>query len=129
MSRRTEKIAELIKEEVSRLIQFDLRDPRLGLVTITRVETTPDLRYAKVFFSVLGDEETKKESIKVLQRASRYLRRELAPKLQIRYVPELVFSFDAAMEHGDKIQRLLLQLAQEEKERAAQAPESNPAAE
>jgi ribosome-binding factor A len=117
MSRRTEQVAEAIKEEVSTLIQRELKDPRLGFVTVTRVEVSPDLKYAKVFFSVLGDDTTKSETLKVLKRASGFLRRELSHILTTRYTPELHFEFDVAMEHGDKIQRLLLQLEQEEKER------------
>ena len=117
MSRRTEQIAETIKEDVSVLIQRELKDPRLGFVTVTRVEVSPDLKYAKIFFSVLGDADAKTESLKVLKRASSYLRRELSHKLSVRYTPELHFHFDEAMEHGDKIQRLLMQLEQEEKER------------
>lgn len=121
MSRRTEQVAEAIKVEVSQTIQRELKDPRLGFATVTRVEVSPDLKHAKVFFSVIGDEEVKKESLKVLKGASGYLRRELAHKLTLRYVPELHFEFDVAMEHGDKIQRLLMQLEQEEKERSALA--------
>ncbi|HEX2912336.1 MAG TPA: 30S ribosome-binding factor RbfA [Chloroflexia bacterium] len=121
MSRRTEQVGEAIKEAVSELIQRELKDPRLGFVTVTRVEVSPDLKYAKVFFSVLGDQEAKTESLKVLKRASGYLRHELSRLLTIRYTPELHFEFDVAMEHGDKIQRLLMQLEQEEKEREALA--------
>jgi ribosome-binding factor A len=122
MTRRSERVGELIKAEVSALIQHDLRDPRLGLVSITRVEASPDMRTAKIFFSVLGDEEKKKDTIKVLRGAAGYLRREIAPRLQLRHVPQLFFQFDEAMEHGDKIQRMLLQLEQEEKARAATNP-------
>ncbi len=115
MSRRTEQVAEAIKEKVSETIQRELKDPRLGFVTVTRVEVSPDLKHAKVFFSVMGDEQAKIESLEVLKRASSYVRRELAHKLTIRYTPQLHFVFDAAMEHGDKIQRLLKQLEDEQK--------------
>jgi ribosome-binding factor A len=128
MSRRTEQVAEAIKEEVSTLIQRELKDPRLGFVTVTRVEVSPDLKYAKVFFSVLGDEATKTETLKVLKRASGFLRHELSHILTMRYTPELHFEFDVAMEHGDKIQRLLMQLEQEEKERAQAAGNPGPEA-
>ena len=117
MSRRTEQVAEAIKEEVSKLIQRELKDPRLGFVTVTRVEVSPDLKYSKIFFSVMGDDAVKKETLKVLKGASGFLRHELAHILTLRYTPQLNFEFDVAMEHGDKIQRLLLQLEQEEKER------------
>ncbi len=115
MSRRTEQVAEAIKAEVSGVIQQELKDPRLGFVTVTRVEVSPDLKFARVFFSVLGDELAKAESLKVLKRASSYLRKEVSHKLSLRYMPVLQFYFDAAMEHGDKIQRLLRQLELEDK--------------
>ena len=120
MSRRTAQIAEAVKEEISALIQRELKDPRLGFVTVTRAEVSPDMKYAKIFFSVLGDEEAKAESLKVLKHAGHYLRRELAHNLNLRYTPALHFEFDVAMEHGDKIQRLLMQLDQEQKERELQ---------
>lgn len=115
MSRRTEQVAQAIKDEISIIIQREIKDPRLGFVTITRVEVSPDLHYGKVFFSVLGSEEEKKASLGVLKRASGFLRRELSSRLTMRYVPELHFQFDVAMEHGEKIQRLLHQLEEEAK--------------
>jgi ribosome-binding factor A len=115
MSRRTEQVAETIKDDISILIQRELKDPRLGFVTVTRVEVSPDLKYAKIFFSVLGSEEQKKESMAVLKRASSFLRRELSHRLTMRYVPELHFEYDIAIEHGEKIQRLLYQLEEEAK--------------
>jgi ribosome-binding factor A len=124
MSRRTEQVAAAIKEEVSKLIQRELRDPRLGFVTVTRVDPSPDLKYAKIFFSVMGDDTVKAESLKVLRHASGFLRHELSHILTLRYTPQLTFEFDVAMEHGDKIQRLLMQLEQEEKERAQVAGNS-----
>jgi ribosome-binding factor A len=125
MSRRTEQVAEAIKEEVSKLIQRELRDPRLGFVTVTRVEVSPDLKYAKIFFSVMGDDTVKAETLKVLRHAGGFLRHELSHILTLRYTPQLTFEFDVAMEHGDKIQRLLMQLEQEEKERAQVAGNSD----
>jgi ribosome-binding factor A len=121
MSRRTEQVAEAIKEDVSILIQREIKDPRLGFVTVTRVEVTPDLKLAKVFFSTIGDEEVRKQSLKVLKGAAGFLRRELSHQLTLRYTPELYFYFDAALEQGEKIQRLMLEIEQEEKERAATA--------
>jgi ribosome-binding factor A len=125
MSRRTEQVAAAIKEEVSKLIQRELRDPRLGFVTVTRVDPSPDLKYAKIFFSVMGDDVVKAETLKVLRHASGFLRHELSHILTLRYTPQLTFEFDVAMEHGDKIQRLLMQLEREEKERAQVAGNSD----
>jgi len=122
MSRRTEQVAEAIKEYVSILIQRELKDPRLGFVTVTRVEISPDLKNAKVFFSVLGDAEARKASSLVLKHASGFLRHELSHQLTLRYTPLLSFEFDEAIEHGEKIQRLLLELEQEDKARQAANP-------
>ncbi|NWJ47802.1 MAG: 30S ribosome-binding factor RbfA [Chloroflexi bacterium] len=122
MSRRTEQVAEMIKEIVSTLIQRELRDPRLGFVTITRVEVSPDLKHAKLLFSVMGTEEARKDTFKALKGASGYLRRELFHQLQMKYVPELHFEFDGGIEHGDKIQRILQAIEQEEKQN--QPPET-----
>lgn len=115
MSRRTEQVAEAIKDDISVLIQRELKDPRLGFVTITRAEVSPDLKHCKIFFSVLGTDEQKKESMMVLRRAAHYLRRELSHQLTLRYVPEIHFEYDIAIEHGEKIQRLLFQLEEEAK--------------
>ena len=114
MSKRTEQVAEAIKEEVGVLIQRELRDPRLGFVTVTRAEVTPDLKKAKIFYSVLGSEEVKKETFRTLRGASGFLRRELSHILQLRYVPELYFEFDVGVEHSERIQRLLLELVEVE---------------
>lgn len=122
MSRRTEQIAEAIKASLAKIIPRELRDPRLGFVTITRVEVPPDMKLAKVFFSVIGSEEEKKNSHKVLKNAAGFLRRELASDLNMRYTPNLLFQFDAAMEHGEKIQRILRELEEEEKNRPPLPP-------
>jgi len=108
-------VAQAIKDEISIVIQREVEDPHLGFVTITRVEVSPDLHYAKIFFSAIGSEEVKKDSMVVLKRMSGFLRRELSHRLSMRYVPQLQFYFDIAIEHGDKIQRLLNQLEEEAK--------------
>lgn len=114
MSRRTEQVAEAIKEEIGLLIQRELRDPRLGFVTVTRAEVSPDLKHAKIFYSVLGTEEVKKETYKALRGASGFLRKELSHKLQLRYTPDIHFEYDIGVEHSERIQRLLGELAAEE---------------
>jgi ribosome-binding factor A len=114
MSRRTEQVAEAIKEQVSTLIARELRDPRIGFVTVTRAEVTPDLKRAKIFYSVMGDDEVRKETFQALKRASGFLRHELSHSMGLRYVPILYFEFDVGIEHGEKIQRLLKEIQAEE---------------
>ncbi|MBE6955411.1 MAG: 30S ribosome-binding factor RbfA [Ruminococcaceae bacterium] len=101
-SNRIGRINEEIQKELANLIP-NLKDPRVqGLISVTGVDTTPDLRYAKVYISVL-DKSTGKEVIKGLKSAGGYLRREIGRSLQLRYTPELVFEEDTAMERGARI--------------------------
>ena len=101
-SNRIGRINEEIQKELSELIR-GLKDPRVqGLISVTGVDTPPDLRYAKVYISVL-DKSTGKEVIKGLKSAGGYLRREIGHRLQLRYTPELVFEEDTAMERGARI--------------------------
>ena len=89
------------------MIRRDLRDPRLGFVTLTGAEITRDLRHAKVFVSVLGDPEAQKQSLKALNSASGLLRGEFARRAHLRVAPELVFERDTGIEHGQRIFELL----------------------
>jgi ribosome-binding factor A len=114
MTRRTEQIGDLIKEELSRLLEREIKDPRIGFVTLTDVEVSSDLRLARVYFSVLGDEQTMQESLAALARASGFLRHELSQRLSIRYVPELQFYLDRSVERGQRIANLLRQARQQE---------------
>ncbi len=113
MTRRTEQIGDLLKEELSDLINRSLKDPRLGFVTLTDVEVTRDLHQARVFFSVLGDEEAMQSSLEALQAARGYLQRELLQRLDLRFVPELTFVIDRSVEYGQHISDLLRQASQQ----------------
>jgi ribosome-binding factor A len=113
-SRRTEQVADLIKEVLSELLEREVKDPQMGFVTLTDVEVTPDLRNARVYFSVLGDEAAVQESQAALERAAGFLRRELSRRLTIRYVPELHFVLDRSVERSQRIADLLRQ-AQEQR--------------
>jgi len=105
---RTARISEEIKRELSQMIREELKDPRVkGLISITQVETTNDLRYAKVYVSILSDPEESKLSLRGLEKAGGYLRSELAKRLQLRYTPELLFKMDSSLEYGSKINRIL----------------------
>lgn len=116
-SHRTARISEEIKRELSQMIREDLKDPRVkGLISITHVDVTNDLRYAKVFVSALGDSEQNRDIIKGLDKAGGYLRSELAKRLQLRFTPELTFKHDSSIEYGSKISRILADIQQEEGE-------------
>jgi ribosome-binding factor A len=108
--KRLDRVNQLIKEEVSMLLQRELKDPRLGFVTVTGVETSRDLRTAKVFVSVLGGEEQWASSLSALTSARGFVRNWLRQHLDLRVTPEIVFRADHSMEHAARIQHLLKQL-------------------
>ena len=116
MSTRQERIKELLKREISDILWRELRDPRLGFVTIIDAEVTKDLQYATIFVSVMGDDEQKAESLKVLQNASRYIRGEFGRRVSMKVVPEISFKFDTGVEHGIRIFELLQKVKSDEKE-------------
>jgi ribosome-binding factor A len=108
--KRLDRVNQLIKEEVSTLLQRELKDPRLGFVTVTEVETSRDLRTAKVFVSVLGEERQWKESLAALASARGFVRNWLRQHLDLRVTPEVVFRPDRSLEHAAHIQSLLRQV-------------------
>jgi len=106
MSRR-DKVAEAIKKEVSLIIHDELKDPRLGFVTITGVELSQDLRYAKICFSVLGKEGDHKKTKLALDSALGFIRRLIAQRIRLMFVPEIVFKEDRSSEYSVRIQEVL----------------------
>jgi ribosome-binding factor A len=108
MTRRTERVNDLLREEISALLRRGLKDPRIGgLVSITEVDVSPDLRSAKVFVSVLGSEEERSDTLAALGAAAHYLQRELRKRLTMRRTPELAFLPDDSLERGAHILDLL----------------------
>jgi ribosome-binding factor A len=105
--KRLDRVNQLIKEEISMLLQRELKDPRLGFVTVTEVETAKDLRQARVFVSVLGDEAQWAGSLQALGSARGFIRNRLRHHLDLRVTPELDFRADRSMEHAARIQALL----------------------
>ncbi len=112
--KRSDRVADLIKAELSDILLKEVRDPRIGTVTITGVELTEDLRAAKIFFVRMGQDTSTRELQDSLQKASGFLKRELGKRLQLRYLPALTFIYDRSFEYGDKIEKLLAQVKQEE---------------
>jgi ribosome-binding factor A len=110
--KRLERVNQLIKEEISLLLQRELKDPRLGFVTVTGVETSKDLRTAKVFVSVLGDDSQWRASLAAFTSARGFIRNWLRTHLDLRVTPELDFRPDHSMEHAAHIQQLLRELGQ-----------------
>jgi len=118
MTRRTERINDLLEEEISELLRRQVKDPRLGdlVVTVTEVDVSPDLRHAKVFVSVMGSEEEQAEAFRALEGASPFLRRELHKRLDLRRTPDLVFHRDDSLERAAHITELLRQISEERQE-------------
>ncbi len=115
MTHRIERVNNLIRHEVSQLLQRQVKDPRLGsFITVTEVSTSPDLRYAKIFVSCICSEEEKQETLSGLVAASGFLRNELAKRLGLRRVPELRFQWDDSIERGDHLLRLIDQVTSDE---------------
>jgi ribosome-binding factor A len=106
-TQRTYRVGELIQQEISAIILRGLRDPRVGFVTITSVDVTSDLRYAKVYFTVMGEDSDASETQQGLDSAVPFLRRELGKRLKLRHVPELVFKYDTSISYGNHIESLL----------------------
>jgi ribosome-binding factor A len=116
MTRRTERIAHLIQREIGDVILKELTDVRIGFVTISRVEVTTDLAFAKVFISVLGSDKEKRDSMAGLSHSSSYLRTHLSKVLKMRTVPRLTFVEDKNLDHGFRINQILNDIKHEKTE-------------
>jgi len=114
-NRRPNRVGGAIQEEISRLLLREIKDPRIGFVTITRVKVSKDLRVVTVFFSVLGDQSVRADSLTGLNSAKGFMRRELGRRLRLRYVPDIVFSFDPSLEHMSRLAELIHQIHEDEK--------------
>lgn len=115
---RPAKLAATLKKRISQIIQREIRDPRIGFVTVTDVTVTPDLRYVRVYFSVLGNEKAKKSAAIGLKRAASFIRQLVAKDIKLRFVPEIVFKFDETTEEQQRIGELLERIKREDEERA-----------
>ncbi|MBP1991292.1 30S ribosome-binding factor RbfA [Paenibacillus eucommiae] len=110
---RVGRVGEQIKKELSQIVQSELKDPRIGFITVTGVEITNDLSLAKVYVSVLGTDEEKEATLKAIASGSGYIRAELGKRIRLRKIPELQFKFDASIDYGSRIDNLLHQLNKE----------------
>lgn len=111
--KRSDKVADLIHKEVSELFVKTVKDPRIGLVTITRVQVTSDCRLARIHFSIPGSKEERERALEGLDSAKGYIRRELARRINLRYTPELRFEFDPSIEYAIHIGEILQSLRDE----------------
>jgi len=114
---RSEKVQEFIKQELSKIILTELKDPRIGFITVTKVDVTGDLRSAKAFISLMGNDEEKSATWTALQGAVGYLRSEIGKRIRLRFTPELTLHIDETLEYSVKIQELLTKIKTEEANR------------
>ena len=112
MSRRTLRLNRAIQQEISRLIEKELKDPRLtGVVSITEVALSEDLRHVRVYVSTIGDAATQEQTLEGFKAASGYIRREVSTNLRMRHAPEFTFEYDNSIEHGAALLQILDQVS------------------
>jgi ribosome-binding factor A len=122
VNRRQDQLGQVIARELSDLMRLRMKDPRIGFASITAVEVTKDLSYAKVFVSVMGTPEEQRETMRGLRHAAGFLRHELAQRLTIRHVPEITFQLDESIARGARVIELLNQVSEEAAPAAPAAP-------
>jgi ribosome-binding factor A len=115
MGVRADRVQRQLKKEISKIIQEDLKDPRIGFATVTRIDLTGDLRCAKVYFSILGDETSQEASIQGIKSAAGYVRRLIGDRLKLKYVPELHFKLDRSVEYSINLEKTFERLENERK--------------
>ncbi|MFW5873112.1 MAG: 30S ribosome-binding factor RbfA [Bacillota bacterium] len=124
MSRnRKRRLSELLKEEISDIILKEVKDPRIGFVSVNDVELSGDLRHAKIFVSVIGDQTERDDTMDGLKKATGFIRKLVGERITVYHTPELVFKYDDSIEHGIHISNLIKEVRKEEKE--AKSDEEN----
>lgn len=110
MSLRANRVGEQMKKELGEIIGRKIKDPRIGFVTVTDVQVTGDLQQAKVFISVLGDEEQRENTLKGLAKAKGFIRSEIGQRIRLRKTPEIQFEFDESIDYGNRIETLISEI-------------------
>lgn len=114
--KRSSRVADVIQKEISQMLLESIKDPRIGFVTITRVEVSDDCRIAKIYFSVAGTVTDRESSIKGLESAKGFVRKELAKRIHMKYIPEIMFKFDPSIEYSIHISEVIQQTKRERKD-------------
>ena len=126
---RPDRVGEQIRDAVAEILaRGEVHDPGIGFITLTRVQVTPDLQIARVFYTTLGDPKARKDTARALERATPFFRRQIGGRLRLRRVPELEFRFDETIEHQDRIEQILRDLHEEDAQRAAEVESHDPLA-
>jgi ribosome-binding factor A len=108
--KRSDRVADLLRREIAELLYQGVKDPRVGSATIIDAEVSADLRHARIFYYVRGDEVKRREVAQGLEKARGFIRRELGKRLRLKHLPELEFRFDSSLDHGARIDKLLKEL-------------------
>lgn len=111
---RAQRVAETIHKEISSLLIKGLKDPRIGFVTITSVDVTSDLRQARVYYTLMGSQDGRKETQAGLNSCASYIRQQLGRQLRLRFIPEIHFEYDASFDYGQNIEKLLKEVKTDE---------------
>jgi ribosome-binding factor A len=120
---RPDRVADQIRAELAELLAREIHDPGIGFVTITRVQLSPDLQSARVFYTALGDDKTRRGSARALERAAPFLRRHIGARLRLKRVPDLKFLYDESIAGQDRIEQILGELNEAKRAADAGAPE------
>lgn len=117
---RPDRVGDQIRQELSELLtRGAVHDPGIGFITLTRVQVSPDLQHARVFYTTLGDPKARRETALALERATPFFRRQIGSRIRLRRVPELEFRFDESVEQQDRIEQILRDLHEEERQRGS----------
>ncbi len=122
---RPERVGEEIRHELAALLLREVHDPGIGFVTLTRVKVSPDLQMARVYYTQLGDDKARRETVRALERATPFLRRHIGARMRLRRVPEIRFEFDESVGHQDRIEKILIDLEEERKQRGNEEPKDS----
>ncbi len=104
---RADRVSDLLKEEISRMLCREVKDPSIGFITITGVDVSRDLQSARIFYTIFGDERQVHESAVALRRVSSFIKKNLGKRLRMRYIPDIAFRYDHSLEYGEKIDAIL----------------------
>jgi len=110
---RAQRLAELLKEEIADILLKEIKDPRIGFVSVTDIEVSNDLRHAGVYVSVLGNEDDRKNSMEGLEKATGYIRKLIGERIKVYHTPEIIFKYDRSLEHGIHISRIIDELKED----------------
>ncbi|MFQ5822754.1 MAG: 30S ribosome-binding factor RbfA [bacterium] len=112
--KRSRRVAELLREEISQIITQELKDPLIGITTVTAIKLTDDLKSARVYVSILGDAETKEKGLRGLERAKSWIRSELGHRMDLKYIPIIKFCYDETVDYAQNIESIIKKIHQED---------------